>query len=179
MKAQAKILNDYEQSAIDFLESTGTTLKIDYLYTGTYFPSDTDERDIYQFTLTNERGSYSAKFGDSLNNTKIRQFKSGLHKLNYKQDYDFCKANGIKVSASGHVHKYRKQVKPGAYDILTCIDSYCPDTFEEFCSDYGYSDQPPTDHDNIMRIFLSVREQSTGLRKLFTDSELEQLAEIA
>ena len=177
MKTQAKI-TEYDQRAIDFLESTGTSLDIVYLYTGTYFPNDTDDRDIYQFTLTNARGSYSSKFGDSLNNTKIRELKTVKRRCDYKQDYDFCKRNGIKVSQSGHVLHSRKPSKPGAYDILACMDSYYPYTFEEFCSDYGYSDQPLTEYDSVMHTFLAVREQSKGLRAMFSDSELDQLAEI-
>lgn len=176
MKAQQ--LTDYDKQAIDFLESTGTELKVQYLYTGTYFPDDTEERDIYSFTLTNGRGSYSAKFGDSLQNTLIRQYKSGQKKLAYKEDYDFCKRHKIGVSPGGYVYR-QKTDKPSAYDILACLDSYCPDTFEEFCDEYEYSDSPLTDYDKVMSIYLSVREQARGLKAIFSEAELEQLAEIA
>ena len=176
MQTQHKI-SEYDQQAIDFLESTGTELKVQYLYTGTYFADDTEERDIYSFTLTNERGSYSAKFGDSLQNTLIRQYKSGEKFLDYKQDWDFCKRHKIRVSPGGYIYK-QKTDKPSAYDILAFLDHYCPDTFNAFCDDYGYSDSPLTDHDKVMSIYLSVREQVRGLKNIFTESELEQLAEI-
>ena len=136
MKTAHKI-SDYDQQAIDFLEATGTTLKIDYLYTGRYFHNDTDKRDIYQFTLTNSRGTYSAKFGDSLNNTKFNAFVTRKLSLNYKEEYDFCKANKIRVSAGGYITRQKRR-EPGAYDILSCLDTYCQDTFEDFCAEYGY-----------------------------------------
>jgi len=173
---QTKRLTDYDKQAIKFLESTGTELTINYLYTGEYFPDDTEQRDIYQFTLTNGHGSYSAKFGDSIQNTLIRQYKSGK-RLDYKKDWDFCKEHKIRVSAAGYTPKQRVD-KPSAYDILACMDNYCPDTFEEFCDEYGYSDRPLSDHDKVMSIYLAVREQTAGLRRIFSSDELEQLAEI-
>ena len=42
---------DYEQSAIDFLKSTNTEFKAEFLRNGKYFPDDKEERDIYKITL--------------------------------------------------------------------------------------------------------------------------------
>lgn len=179
MKVQIKI-TEYDQQAIDFLESTGTKLDIKYLYTGSYFPDDTDQRDIYQFTLTNDKGSYSAQFGDSLNNTKLNHFRTTKRTCDYKEDYAFCKANKIPVSASGRIMvSAQKRVNPSAYDILACLDSYVPDTFEEFCSEYGYNEQPLSDHNKVMSIYLKCKEQASGLKAIFSESELYQLTEIA
>ena len=140
MQTQPKI-SEYDQQALDFLESTGTSFDIQYLYTGTYFEGDTEERDIYQFTLKNDKGAYSSKFGDSIYNTK-------------------------------------QGMKPSAYDVLACLETYCPDTFEDFCDEYGYQDRPLSEHDSVMRIYLNVREQAQALRKLFSPEQLEQLADI-
>ena len=170
-------ISQYEVDANQFLEDTQTELSIVYLYTGKYFADDTEDRDVYQFTLTNARGSYSAKFGDSLNNTKYNQFTTGKKTCDYKQDWDFCKANKIHVSASGYIMK-RKRKEPTSYDILACMDTYCPDTFDEFCDEYGYSDQPLKEHDKVMSIFLTCKEQKRGLERIFTNEQLEQLAEI-
>ena len=74
-------MNEYTQQAEQFLIDTETTLNIVYLYTGQYFKDDTDSRDIYQFTLTNKRGSYRAKFGDSIHNTKRRIFANDCWNL--------------------------------------------------------------------------------------------------
>jgi len=73
-------MNEYEKQAEQFLADTETTLNIQYLRTGPYFHDDEESRDIYQFTLSNARGSYSAQFGDSLQSTMDRaRYKA--HKL--------------------------------------------------------------------------------------------------
>jgi len=65
-------MNEYEKQAEQFLTDTGTIFDIRYLRTGPYFRDDKESRDIYQFTLSNTRGSYSAQFGDSLQSTMDR-----------------------------------------------------------------------------------------------------------
>lgn len=69
----------------------------------------------------------------------------------------------------------QKGVKPCAYNVLACIDGCCPETFKEFCSDYGYGE------DSIKgeKTFRAVQDQVKGLMSLFSDKELEILAEIA
>jgi hypothetical protein len=178
MNQTAKI-SEYEGQALDFLQDTGTTLTVVSLYTGPHFDTDTDERDIYQFTLTNEHGSYSAKFGDSLNNTKMRQMLKRKSPLSYKEDYSFCRVHKINVSSAGYIQTRKQPEVPSNYDILACLDSYAPDTFADFCSEYGYDDQPLSSHDSVMKTFLAVREQTAGLNKLFNQEQLQQLAEIA
>ena len=179
MKEQPKI-SEYDAQAAEFLESTDTTFDIQYLYTGPYFEDDTDERDIYQFTLENGNGAYSSKFGDSIHNTEKRAFlKKG--KCSYAEDYAKAKRLGIKISPSGFIiDRLRyKTMKPSAYDVLACLDAYCPDTFKDFCDDYGYQDAPLSDHDKVMRIYLSVREQAEALKRMFNSEQQDKLAEIS
>ncbi len=65
---------------------------------------------------------------------------------------------------------------PTSYDILACIsrDQNCPDTFEEFCSDYGYA----TDSIKADKSFRSLSVFAKRLKKFFTESELMELSEI-
>lgn len=170
-------LNEYEQQAEDFLTSTETTLDIVYLYTGEYFPGDKEKRDVYQFTLTNSKGSYSAKFGDSINNTNLNAYATGKKKRKYKEDYDFCERHNI-YSKNGFL-KARKRANPTSYDILACLELMYTDSFEDFCDEYGYSDQPIKEHDSIMQTYLAVKEQDRGLRRIFTEDQLSKLSEIA
>ncbi len=152
MKIQPKKqISEYEKQALDFLESTNTSLKIAYSHTDKYFSNDTEKRDIYRFTFENKKSVYSALFGDSIVNTK----KNGSAK-----------------------NRFTQRINPTAYDILTCMDSYMPDTFEDFCAEFGYDDQPLSEHDNVMRVFLNVREQVNGMNKLFNSEQLGQLSEI-
>jgi len=66
--------------------------------------------------------------------------------------------------------------RPTAYDVLACISSVatCPDTFRDFCADYGYDNDSLT----ALRTFKRCRAFAKRMRAFFTDQELEQLAEI-
>jgi len=63
-----------------------------------------------------------------------------------------------------------------AYDVLACIsgDAYAPESFEDFCAEYGYD----TDSIQALQTFRRVDRFAKRLRAFFTESELEQLAEI-
>ncbi len=63
---------------------------------------------------------------------------------------------------------------PSAYDILACLD-YWEGEFEDFCSEYGYSD----DSISALSTYDAVIKQSVGLRDMFTFDELEKLGKIA
>jgi hypothetical protein len=66
--------------------------------------------------------------------------------------------------------------EPRAYDILSCIgaDAYSPDTFEDFCAEFGYD----TDSRKAEKIFHTVQKEVAGLRRIFTDKQIEQLSAI-
>lgn len=76
----------------------------------------------------------------------------------------------------GSINDRAKRQKPRAYDVLACIsgDVNCPESFKEFCSDYGYE----IDSRKAMRTFKAVRKLSKKLRAFFTPAEIEQLQEI-
>ena len=171
---------EYDKQAADFLKDTQSELKITYLYTGTYFHDDTDERDIYGFTITTPRGSYSSKFGDSIHNTE-RRLLAAKGRCHYAEDYAAAKKFGLKVSPSGHIINCKaiNNTKPSAYDILACLEKYTPDTFEAFCDEYGYSHLSIKEHDKIMKIFLECKEQSQALQRIFSPEQLEQLEQLA
>lgn len=63
-----------------------------------------------------------------------------------------------------------------AYDVLACIssDAYCPDTFEDFCGEFGYE----PDNRKAFALFKRCAAFAEQLRKFFTADELEQLGEI-
>lgn len=66
--------------------------------------------------------------------------------------------------------------RPRAYEVLACISSeaYCPDTFEDYCAEYGY------DEDSRMaeKSFKLLDKFARRLRAFFTTEELEALAEV-
>jgi hypothetical protein len=67
-----------------------------------------------------------------------------------------------------------KTVRP--YDVLACVsgDAYCPETFEDFCADYGYD----SDSIKALQTFRRCSAFSKRLRAFFTAEELKQLQEI-
>jgi len=67
--------------------------------------------------------------------------------------------------------------EPTPYDVLACVSSdiYCPDTFEEFCSEYGYD----TDSRKAEATFKRCNEFAQKLRGFFaSEEEREALSEI-
>lgn len=67
-----------------------------------------------------------------------------------------------------------KTVRP--YSVLACIsgDAYCPETFEDFCGEYGYE----RDSIKVLQTFRRCSAFAKRLRAFFTEPELEQLQEI-
>lgn len=104
-------MTDYEKQAIDFLKETSTTFEIRYTGTRKYFPEDEKERDVYQVTLKNLKGSYSFTFGDSLINTE----------KNYSTKY-------------GGIRK-----KPSTYNILAGLGFEPPSSVDECAETFGYT----------------------------------------
>ena len=64
-----------------------------------------------------------------------------------------------------------------AYDALTCCSSelHCPDTFEDFCSEFGYDEDSRKDE----KTFRALKKFSDKLQKFFDTEELrDDLAEM-
>lgn len=158
-------MNDYIKQATDFLEATGTEFSIVFQYTGPYFQGDKEFRDVYRFTLKNTRGEYSGTFGDSIANTKKRTapppniFESSEAQLR------------AAIANKKHV--------PSAYDVLSCLEKYQPDTFANWASDYGYNDQPLSEYPAVMAIYTACVDQYKGLARIFTPEQMEVLQEIS
>lgn len=65
---------------------------------------------------------------------------------------------------------------PSAYSVLACIsgDVHCPETFEDFCAEYGYNE----DSRAAYATFKRCTKFSRRLRDFFTAQEIKELAEI-
>jgi len=64
--------------------------------------------------------------------------------------------------------------EPSDYDILTCLTTYDPGTFDEFCWNYGYND----DSIKALKVYNNVADEFKSLCTLYTDAELSMLGEI-
>ena len=159
-------MNKYEQQAVDFLTATGTTLAIEYQYNGPYFAGEKDSRDVYLVTIINSKGEYSFTFGDSLNNTNLRQ--------------SACNAtiNSFHPFRTYKAALAAREQKPFAYDVLSCLEKHDPDTFENWIDEMGYSDSPLKEYPRILQIWQECVNQYHALSRMFTPSEMEALQEI-
>ena len=97
----------------------------------------------------------------------IEQFRQrGINKINEE----------IEKLSREKLHIYQKNaiIEPTNYDILTCLTKYDPETFENFCSEFGY------DEDSIkaLKTYEAVKKESADLQTLFNEEELNELAEI-
>lgn len=65
--------------------------------------------------------------------------------------------------------------RPTAYDFLSCIQKYPVESFEHFCSDFGYD----TDSILALKTYKEVRKEFAKVSKIFhRESELKELQEI-
>src|SRR5258708_7169118 len=65
---------------------------------------------------------------------------------------------------------------PNAYDVLACCSSdfHCPDTFAEFCSEFGYE----ADSRKALATFRAALAHSRKLQAFFSGPEATTLSEI-
>jgi len=64
-------------------------------------------------------------------------------------------------------------IEPTMYDVLTCLTKYDPETFENFCSEYGYDEDSRT----AERTYKAVCKEYEAVDRLFSDV-MEELQEI-
>lgn len=151
-------IDKYEQQANDFLEKTGTSFKVKFLYSGPYFEDDKDYRDIYSITLRRKDKVYNFKFGQS-----IAKSKSGIKRRRIELDN-----KGKWISAMRLKHQ-----APTAYDVLACVTKYDPGTFANFCDEYGFD----TDSRKAEKTYFAVQDEWVNINKLFSDV-MDELSEI-
>ena len=175
----------YEQQAEAFLKSTNTEFKCEFLFNGKHFCDDKEMRDVYRITLTRGRRSYTFQFGQSIVNSGF-YYTMGKQKLIIDRKYllqenkqnlihHIRRESNFQFMNNGKSDVIHYPVAPTAYDVLACLTKYDPDTFENFCSDYGYDE----DSRKAEKIYNAVVEEWRNVCALFTDEEIEQLQEIS
>jgi hypothetical protein len=64
--------------------------------------------------------------------------------------------------------------EPTIYDVLTCLQKYDVGTFENFCDEFGYTN----DSRKAEKIYKAVIKEFNSMGRLFTPDELDLLNEI-
>ncbi len=168
---------NYNQQAEDFLTKTGTTLKIVFLKNDYHFQGDETTRDIYECTLTRGARSYTFTFGQSINDSQ--KYQDRLNKAEFYTPSGYNAGGRLKHNEperlkDGYMFDLIPGKAPRAYSILAATTKYNPGTLEDFCSEYGYD----TDSKKAERTYNAVKDEYMNLCMLFTDEEMEMLAEI-
>ena len=75
----------------------------------------------------------------------------------------------------GSIHDAAMGNRASAYDVLACLEWNLPESFEDFCSEFGYD----TDSRKAEATFKAVDKQARALNRIFPQREhRDKLAEI-
>ena len=96
----------------------------------------------------------------------------GVTLKNKKSEFTFTFYDSIKNTED------KKTLKYDFYSVLTCLNIYTPDSFDDFCSDYGYEFKNETEYIKTKSTHIESLRKQKELNKLFTESELFLLSEI-
>ena len=169
-------MTDYQAQAKQFLTDCNATMEINLVgkEVPAHWRDETKPHNKYQFTISTPKGKYTSYFWDSLYNTEVSEMTA---------DNLACKRrvihyDGLTMYERAKILKELKslksKVKPTEYDILACLEKYSYDSFSDFCSEFGYS----TDSISARETFLACGEEYAGLRRIFTEEQIEKLREI-
>jgi hypothetical protein len=103
--------------------------------------------------------SYRKYFNDD----KQSRFVFKLHLTRNKKQYTFDFGQSIAAGAE----------EPTMYDVLTCLTKYDPESFEDFCNEFGYSEDSISAH----KTYKAVCREYAAVERLFGDV-IEELREI-
>ena len=182
-------MNEYEKQAVDFLDKTGASFECEFVKFGKHFDGDTENRDVYKITLKRGSRQFSFDFGQSLNDSGLK-FKNKNTGRIYctvpTEEYVKSLTNGkftlkSKMLLRRHLpfppascDTFKVPVAPSAYSVLACLTKYEVGTFEDFCSDFGYS----TDSKRAEKTYKAALNEYQNVCVLWNENEIEQLAEI-
>lgn len=158
---------DYQKQAKDFCVKTETTIDVKFLYSGLYFDEDKENRDIYEIKIIR------FKNGKALNPYIFKFGQSRLYSRDYVENAAQQRRDRGEPAAS--IVKYEKPAvkAPTEYDILAGLTKYDPETFSDFCANYGYDE----DSRKAEKIYFEVQKEWSKVNYLFSDF-LEELQEI-
>jgi len=165
-------MNEYIKQANEFLAKANATIKIEFsgLAVNRQW-KEKKKRCFYDVTIATPRGSMNFEFWDSIHNTEIQQITLEQWARKHHLDvYDYFD----KAHAQKQLKAAKKEAKPTAYNVLACLTKYDPGTFEEFCSDFGYSEDSRT----AEQIYFAVVKEYKQLSRIFTAEQMEALQEI-
>ena len=167
--------NEYTEQAEKFLQDANATMKIEFQGRAINTAwKEKEPRNLYAVTITTPRGSYTFDFWDSLHNTEttqmtVEQYARKRFRMPY-EDMTYSEKN----KARAELARKQKEARPTCYDVIACLTTYDPGTFEDFCAEYGYDEDSRT----AERIYIAVQKDFANLKRIFDPEQLEAMQEI-
>lgn len=173
--------DDYKAQGEEFLKMTGTEIAVKFIENGKHFDDDKETRDIYNVTIKRGSRQFSFRYGQSFNASGkyismiYAQCKDGTI-YNHKKGFNDIKHFRLNVTfdCRNSYMKNRNFAEPNAYSILACLTKCDPETFEDFCGNYGYD----IDSRKAEKTYRGVVEEYKNVAMLFNDNEIELMQEI-
>lgn len=107
----------YDRQAIEFLNSTKTSFKAEWLERAKYFHDDKEERNVYRIVLRRQGKTFRFKFGQSINGTENGEVPTVYHVLASLEKFDpgtfdeFCSEYGYDNDSCKAEKTYKGAVK--------------------------------------------------------------------
>ena len=113
--------------------------------------------------------SFSAKYLDYAPYFPEDKESRNIYRLTLKRG-----KNSVSFRFGASIYDTNNNTEPNAYDLLANITKYDPESFEWFCSNYGYD----TDSRKAFKTYKAVCREWEKVNKFFSSEELEELQEI-
>lgn len=170
-------MSEYTQMADTFLANAHTKMDIRFIGRAVNVEWDernSDLRNLYDVTITTPRGSMSIRFWDSIHNTQITQMSVEEYaKRRFKAEYN-CLTISDRIKAQKELKSMQAEAKPTAYDVLACLTKCDCGSFDNFCNEYGYSN----DSISALKTYPACSKEYEELRRIFDSEQIEALREI-
>lgn len=132
----------------------------------------------YQQQAADFLAKHGISFSFKLANTKTPDWKDDSRPVNHFIATFKKGKKRVSFDFFDSLNNYQKGIKElDAYSVLSCCSSeiHCPETFEEFCSEFGYDE----DSRKSEKTFKSLKKFSDKLKKFFDTEEMrDNLSEI-
>jgi len=180
---------NYQKQAVNFCKKYKTEITIEEakIQSPPLWYKEGEEYGIkYDITIKREnKDNYSFSFWNSIANKEKIEFIKEARERGYIGGgfNSLALKKYIKPLEIREIQKEYKEnkFKPCEYDILACITKNDPESFGDFCAEFGYSefceDCGDINKENY-KVYKSVVNEWENINRLFSDC-LEELAEIA
>lgn len=104
----------------------------------------------------------------------------------FENDKDFRNIYTVRIDRDGKsfsfqfgdsVSNTQNHKRPTCYDVLACLQKYDVGSFEDFCSEYGYTIDTYEDKRRITKLYRAVTKEFDKVTRIFGDV-MDELQEI-